>query len=735
MELKGDSIYMAVEERVLNIRKGNRPLGSTLPVLDELATWLGRLGSEVAELNQTNVSDVFEQIQHRISQCDTTTPELLRECFSRLCAAAASNSTTNCLERFLPLIPLDRSLQHVLFKSCFVRRPSLARDFLSLAIKDPDTRYQAALACMEISPRVFAKYASNFDLPPNTDRTELIATGLLATPDGTYKHFPEEVASLMGDAHSFRRILRAALEDHPTSLWDLLQLRSELMGGSNLTSQESILGACKSLCREFYSSDPDLRYLNLIQQIAEAGVPPTASVALFTRNLSREELSVVLPSIANQSIPFSEAQLQLVAETRSAVPLTSEYLSGLRRFMTLAPWHLHPSTFKAYQSYRAQTGGSASNFFFSLRRASLDLVLAGPGDHPVRNSQFFEAIVNSVFRTKSARWAYVEDLAVCAPQRNLFTSLERVQIGGKIDLICSSRIKPGARSHLLLLESVSPLDAILKTDELSRLAMACKQADRCVPPGVIQGFLQCAGLAHGTVEDLLTATPTLGKQIALASLLKISSLYAAPSISDCADVKPENSRRARPPQDAITLLSHAQKDIRGILKRSAVQWQAVYSLPHASSEAYLARDAMGLCSGGDQVSWENPNYHQILHFDLESASIIGVTQLHAFEHEKGMRGVLIRPNPSDFLGRVYDSRDVAAAVLRPAIQFLSNENVDLFLPEQTESHLLTNREWLVPALEAFSGRPIHHPIVLTEKLTSSTARAFDVETFWSDQRY
>lgn len=119
--------------------------------------------------------------------------------------------------------------------------------------------------------------------------------------------------------------------------------------------------------------------------------------------------------------------------------------------------------------------------------------------------------------------------------------------------------------------------------------------------------------------------------------------------------------------------------------------------------AFFARDAVGLSSYDDFLSWENPDYLQIIYTDRGSGELVAVTQLHLFADPESRPSVVARCTPQERFTRNSEPESLVAALFVPVERF-SVENARVpYLPPQTVKKLLTNRDELVPYFERRSG--------------------------------
>ena len=120
-------------------------------------------------------------------------------------------------------------------------------------------------------------------------------------------------------------------------------------------------------------------------------------------------------------------------------------------------------------------------------------------------------------------------------------------------------------------------------------------------------------------------------------------------------------------------------------------------------ESYFGRDGAHLCTGDEKWSWKSKDFQQIIVVDEVAGKIVGNVQLHFFEIN-GKTAVLARINPTEAFMDGVDIEHLAKEYIKMVKEFANMNGVDeVYLPEQTGWHQLTNRDKLCPYLQKFYG--------------------------------
>ena len=703
------------------------PVEKQLSDLSVASSLVASLRPALANFKNEDVREALTNLERQCQVDGGLSEHTLWGLFAQLCQAAAREDAVECMRAFLPHLPLDEPLQNTLLGACFCdHAEEVAREFRSFGITDPKLRFESARFCFAMSPTSLSKYIKNFDLTGQFDRNKLIMDGLVDFPEGMHDAFPSEVALLLKDETFLKHVVKRAASEPLVPLWSLLRIKVELETDMHPAPEAAVLRVCQDLCERWRSEFEKARGFSLIYRLIESSVPPTTAIISSAKKLDPAQLRVVLPHITGQQSTFSAALLGLVVGAVGGFEVTSRHVRNLKLFMAQSPWMIDATTFKEYSARSAASPAAGSQFLLGLKGTAYGLIFRSRGDTKVHESPFFEAIVNSIYRPKHLQWAKIKTRIERTPERAV---LALDSTGKEIDsfsVLCMSKLNRNVQSPDIKAQPSQALRKMTSSSDMEILRKACEVVRRLVPPGITTELLHSVGATGICGAQLDNGNPTLGEHIILSSLFRIATAFAAApvvpnSVEEIEDRAPGASSIDSVGTD-VRVLSSARKIMNTVLQPHGLKWRVIYSVPHARDEAYLARDAMGLSSARDRQSWRDPKYHQILHFDLETASLLGVTQIHLFNYARDERGMLIRPNPTDSLGRDFDPRDVAHAMLELPRVISDELGLEPFLPEQTEFHLLTNREWLKPALEALVGETMELEVRLTKNLSSYLPR-------------
>lgn len=130
--------------------------------------------------------------------------------------------------------------------------------------------------------------------------------------------------------------------------------------------------------------------------------------------------------------------------------------------------------------------------------------------------------------------------------------------------------------------------------------------------------------------------------------------------------------------------------------------------------SFFGRAGAGLCTAKETWSWENPDFLQMVLINPETERILGNIQLHTFERN-GEPSLLARLNPTTGMMRQLDADSLAKSMMNAVSAFASANHLNLYLPEQTGWHQLTNRDDFAKPLMAYcQGERIEQNIQITE---------------------
>jgi hypothetical protein len=136
-----------------------------------------------------------------------------------------------------------------------------------------------------------------------------------------------------------------------------------------------------------------------------------------------------------------------------------------------------------------------------------------------------------------------------------------------------------------------------------------------------------------------------------------------------------------------------------------------------SLPSFFGRAGAGLCTAQDIWSWTSKTFLQMTMVDREARRIVGNIQLHLFTDPAGKEAIIARLNPVESLLSKVDSRALAKEMIGAVRQFSDDNGLTLYLPENTSSHLLTNRGGFVAPLQAYYGEAIQCAVKLTSAYT------------------
>lgn len=140
-----------------------------------------------------------------------------------------------------------------------------------------------------------------------------------------------------------------------------------------------------------------------------------------------------------------------------------------------------------------------------------------------------------------------------------------------------------------------------------------------------------------------------------------------------------------------------------------------------SLPAYLGRAGAGLCTAQDTWSWNNKNFLQMIMVDRQANRIVGNIQLHLFTDPQGKRAMIARLNPVESILNKVDKISLAQSMVGAVRHFSLDNGLELYLPDQTGAHHLTNRQDFVGPLKAYYGEAISCNVQLTRNYTCTTA--------------
>lgn len=133
-----------------------------------------------------------------------------------------------------------------------------------------------------------------------------------------------------------------------------------------------------------------------------------------------------------------------------------------------------------------------------------------------------------------------------------------------------------------------------------------------------------------------------------------------------------------------------------------------------STHSFLGRAAAGICTALDTMSWRDKNWFQMNIFEPASNRFVGNIQFHRFALRSGEKGLLARFNPTSKALLELDGASLADKLIRVASTIAASNKWQLYIPENTEQHLLSNRLEFVSHLEKYQAKEITCDIRLSE---------------------
>lgn len=167
---------------------------------------------------------------------------------------------------------------------------------------------------------------------------------------------------------------------------------------------------------------------------------------------------------------------------------------------------------------------------------------------------------------------------------------------------------------------------------------------------------------------------------------------------------------------ASQVLLRARDRIISELNAQGVRFLNVLAHHAVGGPSGLARGSLGLSSSDDVWSLENPSYSQIVYFDVLRCRVVGVTQLHEIPNLGATSDMLVRLNPSSRLLSEFGPAELATKFMMPVLKLVEKSECNLFLPEQTASHLLSNLEPIAEFLQGYMHDARDADVQLTESL-------------------
>lgn len=232
-----------------------------------------------------------------------------------------------------------------------------------------------------------------------------------------------------------------------------------------------------------------------------------------------------------------------------------------------------------------------------------------------------------------------------------------------------------------------------------------------------QSFYEQAMLGRDVLEIMnLDIVPTIAQQLALKMAVasrQESLVRKALRLRDDEPLTPDSFPRAL----EIALRAQVQREVKilgGQLKcfelESGGALTPLRGYVSKARHAYFSREAVGLCSGSDLATWNDPDFLQMIVVAPERGRIVGNIQLHLFgggEEGAPPPAVLARINPSEEFCSQHVPADVVEVFLRAAREFAEDNRRALYVPGgQSRNMLLTNRAALVTPIGRWCGRDI-----------------------------
>jgi hypothetical protein len=120
--------------------------------------------------------------------------------------------------------------------------------------------------------------------------------------------------------------------------------------------------------------------------------------------------------------------------------------------------------------------------------------------------------------------------------------------------------------------------------------------------------------------------------------------------------------------------------------------------------AFFGRAGAGLCTHSDMWSWNSSSFLQMMMVDRVKSQIVGNVQLHLFKNSRGAPSVIARINPTSVFLNTVDKAALAREIISTLRMFADENQLQLYLPDQTGWHQLTNRDSFAPHLQSYYGR-------------------------------
>lgn len=133
-----------------------------------------------------------------------------------------------------------------------------------------------------------------------------------------------------------------------------------------------------------------------------------------------------------------------------------------------------------------------------------------------------------------------------------------------------------------------------------------------------------------------------------------------------------------------------------------------------SPHSFLGRAAAGLCTALDTTSWRDKNWFQMNIFEPSSNRFIGNIQFHRFATHMDGEALLARFNPTSKALLELDGDSLANELIQTAFTIASANGWRLYIPENTDHHLLSNRPELASRLEGYQAKELACEIQLSE---------------------